>query len=125
MTNITLFTKLFKESEILLSLDDLHYTDTNALESYRTIVSNVYNSKEYNTLRDTTYFEKLHTLSLEGNKTATKLINLINMYTDTFEKMYSVQKYILDVIPYYQEYKDADCLYDVNYKEYLSFNKKK
>lgn len=122
--NIALFTKLFKESEILLSLDDLHYTDTNALESYRTIVSNVYNSKEYNTLRDTTYFEKLHTLSLEGNKTATKLINLINMYTDTFEKMYSVQKYILDVIPYYQEYKDADCLYDVNYKEYLSFNKK-
>ena len=60
--NIALFTKLFKESEILLSLDDLHYTDTNALESYRTIVSNVYNSKEYNTLRDTTYFEKLHTL---------------------------------------------------------------
>lgn len=121
---IAIFTKLFKDSELLSSLNALHYTEVETLQLYQSTISNIYNSKEYNTLQDTTYLEKLQILSTEGNETATKLINLINIYTDTFEKMYSVQKYILDVIPYYQKYKDADCLYDVNYKEYLSFNKK-
>lgn len=122
---IAIFTKLFKDSELLSSLNDLHYTEVETLQLYQSTISNIYDSKEYNTLQDTTYLEKLQILSTEGNETATKLINLINIYTDTFKKMYSVQKYILDVIPYYQKYKDADCLYDVNYKEYLSFNKKK
>lgn len=123
--SVCIFTKLFKESKILLPLNDLHYTDTTALESYQNIVSDIHDSKEYNTLQDVTYSEKLQTLSSNGNETATKLINLIKRYTDTFEEMYSIQKYIKNVIPYYQEYKDTDCLYDVNYKEYLSFNKKK
>lgn len=122
--SVCIFTKLFKESEILLPLNDLHYTDTTALESYQNIVSDIHDSKEYNTLQDVTYSEKLQTLSSNGNETATKLINLIKRYADTFEEMYSIQKYIKNVIPYYQEYKDTDCLYDVNYKEYLSFNKK-
>ena len=122
--SVCIFTKLFKESKILLPLNDLHYTDTTALESYQNIVSDIHDSKEYNTLQDVTYSEKLQTLSSNENETATKLINLIKRYTDTFEEMYSIQKYIKNVIPYYQEYKDTDCLYDVNYKEYLSFNKK-
>lgn len=121
---ITIFAKLFKDSELLSSLSDLHYTEIEDISLYQSHISNIYNSKEYSALQDTNYLEKLQVLSAEGNETATKLISLINTYTDTFERMYSVQKYILDVIPYYQEYKDTDCLYDVNYNEYLSLTKK-
>lgn len=121
---VQIFAKLFASSEILLSLKDLQHKNIASLESYQDTIVNIYNSKEYNTLYDTTYIEKLQLLSSEGNETATKLINLINAYTNTFEEMYSVQKYVSSVIPYYQEYKNTDCLYDINYKEYLSLSKK-